>query len=82
MTKIVVENNGVWHIVVDSPNKLIDALVAKVEWGIFLIVISTPPKTNFPIGLGTTSQSMVGVPKRTISFYNHLTPSLKYVVEI
>jgi hypothetical protein len=31
MAKIVVENNGVRHIVVDTPNKLIDALVAKVE---------------------------------------------------
>ncbi len=53
MAKIVVENNGVWNIVVDTPNKLVGALVAKVEQGIFLIVIGTPPKTNSPIGLGT-----------------------------
>jgi hypothetical protein len=26
-------------------------------------------------------QNMVGVPKRTISFYIHYTPSLKHVVE-
>ncbi len=79
MAKIVVENNGVWHIVVATPNKLIGALVAKVEWGIFLIVIGTPPKTNFPIGLGTMCQSMVGVPKRIVSFYIHWIPSLKHV---
>jgi hypothetical protein len=50
-----------------------------VEWGIFLIVIGTPPKTNFPIGLGTMCQSMVGVPKRIVSFYIHWIPSLKHV---
>jgi hypothetical protein len=58
----MVENTNVWYIIVVSPNKLVGALIAKVEWNIFLIVISTPPKTNSPIGLGTMSQSMDGVP--------------------
>jgi hypothetical protein len=62
MAKIVVENTGVRHIVVATPNKLVGALVAKVERNIFLIVISTPPKTNSPIGLRTMSQFVDGVP--------------------
>jgi len=82
MAKIMVENNGVWHIVVDTPNKLVSAFVAKVERGIFLIVIGTPLKTNFPIGLRTMGQSIVGIPKRTISFYIHQTPSLNMLLKL
>ncbi len=61
---------------------IVGALVAKVEWGIFLIVIGTPPKPNFPIGLRTMAQSMVEVPKRIVSFYIHRTPSLNMLLKL
>jgi len=44
------EKNGVSHIIVATPNKLIGVLVLEVELGIPLAITDTPPKVDPPIG--------------------------------
>lgn len=45
--------NNVWHVPFATPNKLLDALVTKVELNTFFDATNTPSKVNTPIGLGT-----------------------------
>jgi hypothetical protein len=65
---------------VDSPSLGIDLVERPVIEVLELKVKKThdyESKKKFQVG-----ESMVGVAKRTISFYIHWTPSLKHIVEI
>jgi hypothetical protein len=45
--------NNVWYIPFATLDKLLDALVTKVELNTFFDATNTPSKVNTPIGLGT-----------------------------
>lgn len=45
--------NNVWYAPFATPNKLLDALVTKMELSPFFDATNTPSKVNTSIGLGT-----------------------------
>ncbi len=57
---------------VEGPQVLVEGLEQKVNK-----THDYKVKKKFQVG-----QSMVGVPKKTLSFYIHWTPSLQHIVEI
>ncbi len=65
VTNVSMKDNNVWYIPFATLDKLLDALVTKVELITFFDATNTPSKVNTPIGLGTMDVNMNDHGRRT-----------------
>jgi hypothetical protein len=51
MVNVLVENNGVWHIVVATLNKLLGAFILEMKLGVLFSITNAIPKVDPSIRL-------------------------------
>jgi len=51
MVNVLVENNGVWHIVVTTPSELLGAFILEMKLGVLFGITNAIPKVDPSIRL-------------------------------
>jgi hypothetical protein len=67
MVNVLVENNGVWHIVVATPSKLLGAFILEMKLGVLFCISNAILEVDPPIRLEIKSTSTNVYGKQTWS---------------